>query len=244
MSDDAQGDPTAVSVNFGKPFPLFPLDTVTLLPQQVLPLHIFEPRYRQLVEHAVDGVGQLAMGVFRGDRWKEEYHGNPPVLPAVCIGQIVQHERQPDGRFFLILQGICRGRIVGELMPDERRLYREVRLEPIGPDADILRDPAGPLEVLRARLESVLSEGPLRKLSAAGPILEYVRNDDVSTTSLLELVSFTIVSDRRVRYRLLEEGDAEARAAVIDAELNRLEQLIRRACAQRPQDWPKGCSWN
>ena len=50
-------DETAIQVNFGRPMPVFPLDQVTLLPQQVLPLHIFEPRYRQMVTDALDGSG-------------------------------------------------------------------------------------------------------------------------------------------------------------------------------------------
>src|SRR3954467_9840508 len=81
---------TSIQVNFGRPLPLFPLDAVTLLPQQLLPLHIFEERYRQMVEHALDGSGQLAMAVLDGSGKGEE--GNPPIRPAVCIGQIAQHE--------------------------------------------------------------------------------------------------------------------------------------------------------
>ena len=117
MSED-----NTVQVNFGKPIPLFPLDSAVLLPQQVLPLHIFEPRYRQMVERALDGAGQIAMAVFEGESWKQQYHGRPALRPAVCIGQIVQHERLPDGRYNIILQGVCRARISKESARDGERL--------------------------------------------------------------------------------------------------------------------------
>lgn len=97
-------DESTVSVNFAKPIPLFPLDGVLLMPHQVIPLHIFEPRYQQMVEHALDGPGLIAMASFKGQRWRLEYHGRPPIMPAVCVGHIVQHERTPDGRFNLLLQ--------------------------------------------------------------------------------------------------------------------------------------------
>ena len=115
-------DETAIQVNFGRPRPIFPLDQVTLLPQQVLPLHIFEPRYRQMVTDALDGSGQIAMAVFEGRDWKQQYHGRPPIRPAVCIGHIAQHEKLADGRYNIILRGVCRARVIKELAPRDARL--------------------------------------------------------------------------------------------------------------------------
>lgn len=239
MADDEIQD-TAVQVNFGKPMPLFPLDSVTLLPQQVLPLHIFEPRYREMVARALDGAGQIAMAIFEGDRWKQEYHGRPPVRPAVCVGHICHHEALEDGRYNLWLQGVCRARIVREMPPSDDRLYREAMLAPVGLD-EIAADE---LQEVREHLDRALSDGPLAKMKASAPILEYIHKEEVPTTALLELVSFTMLSDQQLRYRLLAEGDVHIRARLIESELDRLEDLIRRAAAQRPEDWPKGCSWN
>src|SRR5580765_1551354 len=110
---------TTISVNFGKPMPIFPLNSVVLLPHGVLPLHVFEDRYRQMVGDALDGSGQIAMAVFEGADWKQEYHCRPPVRPAVCVGQIIQHHKLPDGRYNIALQGICRARILQELPADD-----------------------------------------------------------------------------------------------------------------------------
>lgn len=230
----------SIQVNFSRPMAVFPLDQATLLPQQVLPLHIFEERYLQMINDALDGPGQIAMAVFRGSRWKQEYHGRPPLRPAVCVGQIVQHEQLPDGRYNILLQGICRARIIEESQPQEGILYRRAMLQPVGVgEAD-----EAALEELRDWLDEVLAEGPLQQMTAASSILEYVRNDEIPTSALLELVSFTMTGGGELRYRLLAEGDATQRARLVRGELEHIQGIIRKARAQHPEEWPKGCSWN
>ena len=82
--------------------------TCDLLPQQVIPLRIFEPRYKQMVEDVLDGTGQFAIAVFSGRRWKQEYHGKPPIRPAVCIGpgSIAQAHTKDE---FISLQDLEQG---------------------------------------------------------------------------------------------------------------------------------------
>lgn len=230
----------SIQVNFTRAMPLFPLDTAVLLPQQVLPLHIFEERYRQMIGRALDGSGQIAMGVFRGHRWKQEYHERPPVRPAVCVGQIVQHEQLPDGRFHILLQGICRAKVVEEVEPDPGMLFRRVMLQPVGV-GEVDEDE---LDSLRDWLDDALSESPLTQMTAAKTVLDYVRNESIPTSALLELVSFTMTSSGELRYRLLAEGDAARRARLVRHELEQVQSIIRRAQAQPTDDWPKGCSWN
>ena len=229
----------AVSVNFARPMPLFPLSTAAMLPQQVVPLHIFEPRYRQMVEHVLDGAGQIAIGVFHGAHWKQEYHGNPPIRPFVCIGQMVQHEKLPEGRYNILLHGICRARVRELLPPDADHEYRRVTLEPMQGEGD-----ESDLAASRERLERALSSDPLEQMTTAEPILEYLRNAEVPTSAVLELVSFTMISDPEVRYQLLAEPDAASRAEIIEQELGELSVLLRKARNQHPERWPKGCSWN
>lgn len=230
----------SIRVNFSRPIPLFPLAGVTLLPQQVLPLHIFEPRYRQMVSRSLDAAGQIAMASFRSDAFRDESPTPPPLRPAVCIGQIIQHEQLADGRFNMLLQGVCRARIVDESPHDPERLYREAHLEPIGSqDSD---NPA--LEAIRTRIGEQLTSGSLAELDSAQRILEFVDNDDVPTGALLELLSFTLIDDDETRYRLLEEGEPAGRAEILRKQLDHLESLLRAAARQRDVEWPKGCSWN
>ncbi len=231
---------TSIRVNFSKPMPLFPLDHVALLPQQILPMHIFEPRYVQMVNVALDGPGQIALGTFAGDSWKQTYHGTPPVKPAVCVGQIVQHEHLDDGRYNVLLQGVCRARITAEIPPDEERLYRLVNLRPVGVEHEATEE----TDRLRDWLSEHLTEEPLNRLTAAEEMLKLIDNEQIPAPVLLEIVSFVLVSDDRTRYALLAEGDADRRSRLVRDSLVDLEKLIRKAVAQRADRWPKGCSWN
>lgn len=241
-------DETTIQVNFGRPMPLFPLEQVALLPQQVRPLHIFEPRYRQMVTDALDGSGQIAMAVFeRQPRNQAEYEGRPDIRPAVCIGQIVQHEVLPDGdpstslpRYNVLMQGICRARVLAELPRDEDRLYRAAMLEPVGvesPDEEELK-PA------RDELAHALAEGGLAKFRRARELVQFIHNDKVPTSALMEVIAFTMISDPAVHYELLAEGDPLARWQIIRGQLQDLDRLARLAAKQNPDQWPKGCSWN
>lgn len=234
MSEDS------IQVNFGKPVPLFPLDTAALLPQQLLPLRIFEPRYRQMVEHALDGAGQIAIAVFEGSRWKQEYHGRPPLRPAVCIGQIMQHEHQADGDYAILLQGVCRARIVREFAPSADRLYRLAHLEPVGIDSGAEQKLLG----VRERLSELLTDEPLSNLTRAKFVVQHIHNHAIPTEIILELASFHLPTSRESRYQLLAESDAGVRAALIESELVDLRNLLERAAHQHPEYWPKGCSWN
>jgi ATP-dependent Lon protease len=240
----SSSDSTSVQVNFGRPIPIFPLPGVVLLPQQVVPLHVFEPRYRQMVARSLDASGQIALAVFAGSEWKKNYHGRPRIRRAVCLGQITTHETLPEEQYNILLQGICRARIVRELPAEEGTLYRQAMLEPVG----VSEDDEDDLAPVRGRLEQMLSGGPLARARIAEPLLEYIRNEEIPTTAILEIVSFTILGDTlgdaELRYRLLAEGNAGVRAELIETQLTSIEGLIKRALAQHPEEWPKGCSWN
>src|SRR3954466_8391179 len=93
--------------------PLFPLPTVVLFPNVYLPLHIFEPRYREMVSDALDGDRLIGMVLLRPG-WQQEYEGRPPVYPIGCSGVITHVEKQQDGRYNLVLRGLERFRIIEE----------------------------------------------------------------------------------------------------------------------------------
>ena len=230
----------AIQVNFSQPRSVFPRDAATLLPQQILPLNIFEERYCQMVTHALDSAGQIAMGIFQGSRWKQEYHGRPPLRSAACIGQIMQHESLPDGRFNIILQGVCRARIARELPAEKGILYRRALLRPVGVRA--IDEEA--LDTMREWLGDVLSDGPLEQMRVAETVLGYVHNDEIPTSALLELISFTMTGNGELRYKLLAEGNPTRRAQLLKNELLHLQEMIQAAKSQHPERWPKGVSWN
>ncbi len=234
---------STISVNFGKPMPLFPLDTVALMPQQRLGMHIFEPRYRQMVDRVLEGSCQFATATFEGKRWQQEYHARPPILPAVCVGQIVSHNKLDDGRYNLLLHGVCRAKIISETPPADGRLYREVMLEPIGLGMDDVEDDER-ITSLRAHVQASLAGGPLQQLREAAEMLQVTQNPNIPGTAIVELLSATIVNDFPTKYQLLAEGDAAARAQIVEDQVSNLEGLILRARRNAPAQAPKGCWWN
>jgi Lon protease-like protein len=237
-----------ISLDFGKPIPLFPLAGLILLPHAVQALHIFEPRYRQMVEHALGEMkhgnlltaGPIAMASFRGSEWNDAELETPPLRPAVCVGKIVQHQRLPGGRHNLRVQGVCRARIRGMLEPDGARLYRMAMLEPL----ERVTAPPPALPGVRQAIRSLLQRPSLQKMNGAESVLEWVGRKDVPTHALLELVGFTLINDDRVRYQLLAESDPKRRAILIHRELGRIERLVLKAGEQSAAHWPKGMSWN
>ena len=93
--------------------PIFPLPNVVLFPNVFLPLHIFEPRYRQMVDDALNGDRIIGMVLLRPG-WEGDYEGRPPVYPIGCAGVITHAERLADGRFNIVLRGMEKFRITGE----------------------------------------------------------------------------------------------------------------------------------
>src|SRR3954464_9067572 len=93
--------------------PLFPLPNVVLFPNVFLPLHIFEPRYREMVADALAGDRMLGMVLLRPG-WEHTYEGRPAVYPIGCSGVITHFEKLPDGRYNIVLRGLDRFRIIDE----------------------------------------------------------------------------------------------------------------------------------
>ncbi len=233
----------SIRINFGKPIPLFPLHEVVLLPHAILPLHIFEARYRQMVNDCLDQAGQIAIASFANPcqkTCKVRNDDRPDLRPVVCVGQIVQHEGMPDGRHNILLHGVCRARIDTLHEPDDERLYWMADLAPLEPDA---ADPPA-LPQVRKKLRSMLAGPRLSRLRSVETVMEWFDREDIPTHALLELIGFTLVQDNNIKYRLLAEPDIKRRAELIRSELSGLDSLVKQADQQSYADWPKGMSWN
>jgi uncharacterized protein len=123
--------------------PVFPLTGSLLLPGNLMPLNIFEPRYRNMVADAMEGerhIGMIQPVVPRQDNWVEAAQApdDPDLYPIGCAGRIERCEPQPDGRYLIVLRGVGRFRIVREL--PQHRGYRRV-------EADYSEFPADPAEL-------------------------------------------------------------------------------------------------
>jgi uncharacterized protein len=130
--------------------PLFPLPNVVLFPNVFLPLHIFEPRYRAMLDDALAGDRIIGMTLLMPG-YEADYEGRPGVYPVGCAGVITHSERLPDGRSNVVLRGIEKFRILEE---DASKEYRLARVEPL-PEATSDPDKVR-LKQRRHRLEALL----------------------------------------------------------------------------------------
>lgn len=239
---------TTIHVNFGRPIPLFPLSEAVLMPHSIAPLNIFEPRYLQMVSDALDGAGLIAMAVYAGPNptgpLAPGVPGRPRLRPAVCVGHIAEHFKFPDGRYAIILQGICRGRIVEELRPEANpKLYREAMIEPVG--VENVDETA--LATYRDQLSGSLSAAPLCDLKIAGEAVKHLRNPQVPTAAVIEFLGANLPEGRtetESRYGWLAAGAVAERAAIVSRRLDELQKLLKKAAPQRAVETPKGCNWN
>ncbi|HVS00830.1 MAG TPA: LON peptidase substrate-binding domain-containing protein [Thermoanaerobaculia bacterium] len=112
--------------------PVFPLTGTLLLPGNLLPLNIFEPRYRNMVADVMEGeryIGMIQPLVPHQDNWPalEPPAENPELYSVGCVGRIDRCEPQADGRYEIVLRGISRFRVRREL--PRARGYRRVEAE-------------------------------------------------------------------------------------------------------------------
>lgn len=194
---------------------LFPLPNLVMFPHVVQGLHIFEPRYRELMADALAGDRTITMVLLRPG-WEDEYDARPAIEPVACLGRVVWHERLADGRYNLRLRGLSRVRLAEEVPAD--RLYRIAR-------ADLLPDvtPAdlGRLKSLRRRLaEAVLphfSEEPAR---------EQVRElfaGDAPLGQVCDILGYALPLPLELKQALLAEPHADLRAEAIVSALGARE---------------------
>ncbi len=192
---------------------VFPLPSAVLFPGTALPLHIFEPRYRELIRDALASDRVMALGDLEPG-WERDYGGRPAMGPVACAGLLVWHEELPDGRYNVVLHGLARVRVVEELPPTH--LYREVR-------AEVLEEPtyAGPLEELLRQAVLEIA-GRVDDGSAQNLVQLAVRN---SGGALADVVAGALMSDEEQRRALLAELDPGVRLQQV---LDGLTELIAR----------------
>ncbi len=158
--------------------PLFPLPNVVLFPNVFLPLHIFEPRYREMVADAIKSDRMIGMVLLRPG-WERDYEGRPPVYPIGCSGVMTHVERLADGRYNIVLRGVERFRIVSE---DQTRPYRRAIVEPLIEPRLEARD-RDTLRTCRAKLESLLTPADR---SSADPKMPSTMTDEDLVNALAQ----------------------------------------------------------
>jgi len=194
--------------------PIFPLPDLTFFPHTMLPLHIFEARYRAMITDCLSRDRQLAVVGLRPG-YEESYEGRPAVYDVMGVGRIVQWERMATGRFNLLLQGECRARIDRELPADT--LYRMVAATPLD---DIGVDAPG-VEALASRVRSRAAR-ILATVGRSGVELQATLDALTDPGRLCDLVASTLIPGSSTRQALLEELHVERRLERLAAALDDL----------------------
>lgn len=188
---------------------LFPLPNLVLFPHVLQPLHVFEPRYRVLVEEALASDRLIAMALL-APGWEADYEGRPPLYPAACLGRIGAYHRFEDGRYNLLVAGLQRIRLVRELEP--AKPFREAEAVACQDVYDVQR--AGQRPALqRCLLDAFHRLAP--KLDGAEDPLGPLLSDDLSLGVLTDVVAYALELNVEAKQRWLEETDVDRRAESI-----------------------------
>ena len=184
--------------------PLFPLPGLVFLPHTLLPLHVFEPRYRALVADALAADGVLAVPQLLPAA--PDAAGPGPIAAVVGVGRIVKQQVMPDGRSNILLAGIGRARVVAEIAGDAP--YRVARATP-------LAAPRPDTGLARPRLLGALAGLAQREPAAAGPVRSLLERD-VVTPALCAAVAHMLLREPGERQAFLE----------LDSEAAQVEHLL------------------
>lgn len=194
--------------------PIFPLPNVVLFPRTILPLHIFEPRYKQLVQEALEGDRQIGMALLQPG-WESRYHGNPNVFETGGMGMISQYERMEDGKYNIVLEGRHRYRIIDFVQDSPYRVARVKILQEIIPNSRDVKEVATELIVR------------VRELNSAGSDSSTDLNglEKLDFTSLVNSICSLINLSIYEKQQLLEIERLQSRA---EAVLKVLRQQVER----------------
>ncbi|MDP2320933.1 MAG: LON peptidase substrate-binding domain-containing protein [Acidobacteriota bacterium] len=181
---------------FPSSLPIFPLPTVVLFPNVFLPLHIFEPRYRQMTADALAGDRLIGMVLLRPGN-DADYEGRPPVYGTGCTGLITHAETLDDGRFNLVLRGLEKFTILGEEDPTVGQLYRSAFIRPI--DETVPPTDRDPLREARRKLEGLLE--PLFEGTMESRLPQNMPDDDL-INALAQYLDFEPMEKQALLERL------------------------------------------
>jgi len=188
---------------------LFPLPNLVLFPHVMQPLHVFEPRYRDLLHEALEGDRLITMATLKRG-WETDYEGRPPVYPVGCLGKITAHHQLKDGASNLLLFGLCRVRLVRELPP--AKTFREAQVEICQDSASAEDAISGP--VLQQKLRDAFFH-VLPHLPQAHEQLDQVLGGDISLGALADIIGYMLDVGIREKESLLAEVNVRRRVEVL-----------------------------
>jgi uncharacterized protein len=212
---------------------LFPLPSVVLFPHVIQPLHIFEPRYCDLLQDSLASDKLIAMATLSPPELPSGI-GEPPLAPSVCLGRIVSHTPTEDGRHHILLLGLRRGRLIRELLP-QQKTYRLAQLEVLedAPPAS----PAQQLSSLRQQLLSLFRRAlPTAMVGPEG--IDQLLDKQLPIGMLTDLIAASLNFPSSVKLELLAETAVQQRALLLIRNLQKRLGLSSEWSTDEPATGP------
>ena len=198
---------------------LFPLREVVLFPHAVLPLHIFEPRYRQMTEDALADDKLVTMVQLR-PHGPGKVLGSPAIAEVACLGQILHHERLPNGRFNFLLLGRKRVRLIREI--PSNKLYRLAEAEVLVDREDEL-----PEEPCRGELIALFRR-VFQREREIDPDLGALLETALPLSVLTDIIAHALGLPSEIKQDLLAETDVTRR-------VSHLRKILEQVADQSPR---------
>ncbi|MBX3260568.1 MAG: LON peptidase substrate-binding domain-containing protein [Labilithrix sp.] len=193
--------------------PVFPLPNVVLFPEAVLPLHIFEPRYRAMLSDCLDHDGAIVIAQLDRDGAR--------IAEVAAIGVVIEHQPLPDGRSNIVVAGSARVRL-DEIRAEEppRHPYKRARATRLH-EVDVTVNDAEYAALLTAATMFVTE---VKKHDAGFELRmpKSLRGSEASRAQagvLADICAFQLVVDAGARQAILEELDPRARVRMVTDQL-------------------------
>jgi Lon protease-like protein len=208
----AAGAVIVCGVRLPKQIAVMPLPNAILFPRVLLPLYIFEPRYKQMLADCLKGERMFAVALLRRG-WEQEGR-NPTPHPIASIGVIRTCVARPDGSANVILEGVARVQISEYI---KQRPYRVALVDSLEGSEDVVEGKHEPLLKAVAQLAKARARMGAELPKAVLSALRSVKNADY----LSDLVSYTLLDDYYDKQAMLETLDTDERLAKLLALLQK-----------------------
>ncbi len=190
--------------------PLFPLPGMVFIPYTVLPLHVFEPRYRDLVDDAMAGNKFLAVPRLQPG-WESNYESSPAVFQVMGFGKILRYEPLADGRANIVLLGLGRLRVRHEMKPDS--LYRVVEGALLTDELPVrgLQSITGRVARLRMMLAQIVGGRP-ELTERVAPMM----HKEMDAIPFINALAHLVLPDVDARQKYLEINEVVDRIEIVE----------------------------
>jgi len=205
--------------------PVFPLPGLVLLPGCLLPLHFFEPRYRDLARDCL--ASRARCMVIANIARAEVQDRAPELMPRACVARIIEHHKNPDGTYDVLLEGLLRVSIEDVDSPQAYRLVRAVPLRDRVPEHGL---PANDCETARSLMRDIAGMAARHRAD-----FQVIAQDSDAPGVWVDRLAYQFVTDRAALQDLLETLDVGARLETVLHHLVDVRARLQAALGSKPE---------